>query len=108
MKSEEATEAGAAVVLLATAGGGPSPKPLAAAAAPLARSLVSPSFLRLPWQRVRQEQSTLQLLHAEKGPCAGEGAGSLPEGGGVKRLFQRRCALHITQVTSEQLDIHIE
>lgn len=37
MKSEEATEAGAAVVLLATAGGGPSPKPLAAAAAPLAR-----------------------------------------------------------------------
>lgn len=104
MKSEEATEAGAAVVLLATAGGGPSPKPLAAAAAPL----VSPSFLRLPWQRVRQEQDTLQLLHAEKGPCAGEGAGNLPEGGGVKRLFQRRCALHITQVTSEQLDIHIE
>lgn len=103
MKSEEATEAGAAVVLLATAGGGPSPKPLAAAAL-----LVSPSFLRLPWQRVRQEQGTLQLLHAEKGPCAGEGAGNLPEGGRVKRLFQRRCALHITQVTSEQLDIHIE
>lgn len=73
MKSEEATEAGAAVVLLATAGGRPSPNPFTAV-------LVSPSFLRLAWQRVRQERGRLQPLHAEKGACAEEGAGNLQEG----------------------------
>ena len=72
MKSEEATEAGAAVVLLATAGGSPSPKP----------SLLGcqPQLLETAWQRVRQEQGTLQVLHAEKWLCAGEGAGNLQEG----------------------------
>lgn len=29
---------------------------------------------------MRQEQGILQLLHAEKPPCAGEGAGNLQEG----------------------------
>lgn len=59
---EEATNAGAAVVLLATAGG--SPLPIFFFFKYPACQL---QLLETGWQRVKQEHGIFQLLHAEKG-----------------------------------------
>lgn len=86
---EEATNAGAAVVLLATAGGSPLPIFFF-----LNTLLVSSSFLRLDGKGSNKNMAYFSFCMQKKGSYAKEDAGNIQKL--LKKLYKKISALNIT------------